>query len=268
MKNINIIESVSTIEARAAYIKAAQDAAAAATKKKTKKEHQVYDRAAAKALAKLNQSIQLDNFDAIISVKDAPALVTLCEVGYYSAAAGLDKNGQVKYEKAVFSLRAFIEFMGEKGLTVSAPDSYAAAMRDAIDLALLKLAQGIEAEHLDTLSTRLEASDAVKALAGVKCSEQTPESIGYGLVEKHLQAAVDSLIFVGRENGTNSFRVKRSDCRWIETSFAKNRVNGNLVAPQENTRYYMMFKVLRRVIAGEAYDVEAEKAEKAENSAK
>ena len=270
MKNITntIITSETTTAAREAYITAAKEAAAAALKKKTLKEHKTAQRLAAQAHTKYNQDIQADTFAAILKIDTAPAIVTLSEVGYYSAAVGLDKKGEVEFAPAPLSLHAFIEYAAENGVQVSSPDTYAGAVKDTVDLSILKLAQGLEDEDVVALSARLEASDSVKEYAGVKCTETTPESIGYGLVEKHLQAAIDALVFVAREDNTNTYRVKRSDVRWLEASYGVNRTTGKIVNPENTTRYEKIFRIMRRVIGGEVYAVEVKEKKEGKKESK
>ena len=256
MKNLTITTSKTTIDAANKYGKLAAIHAANVKQDKKKSICDKSNKDAQKALKEYNRAQQKDVFDAILSTTNAPALVTLAEVGYYSAAVGLDKAGKIKFEDAPLSLSDFIEYLKDNDRNVSSPDTYAAAVKDAIDLSLLKLAQGLEHEDVNALADRLEASVKVKEYAGVKCTEATPESIGYGLVESHLQAALDSLIMCPREDGKNVYRVKRSDCRWLEVAFGTNRATGKIVSPENGTRYDKIFRIMRRVIGNEGYDVE------------
>ena len=249
MKNIEnmIVTTTATAAAANKFAALAVKQVLENGKKKTKKEHKSFDKQVKDAMREYNKLIQADVFAAILADKSAPAMVTLAAVGYYSAAVGIDKDNKVKFAPAALSLSDFIEYLNDNGSAVSAPDAYAAAVKNTVDLAILKLAQGLEAENVVDLAARLEASDVVKEYAGAKCTESTPESIGYGLVESHLQAALDSLVFISREDGKNSFRVKRSDVRWLEASFGVNKTTG----------------IMRRVIGGEAYEIEVkEKKEK------
>lgn len=264
MKNIEnaIIITAETTAARDEYIAAAKKAAAESLKKKTLKEHKNAQRLAAQALAKYNKAIQADTFAAVLKIDDAPVLVTLSEVGYYNSVVGLNKKGEVDYALAPLSLASFIEYAAENGVKVSSPDTFVRAVKDTVDLSILKLAQGLEDEDVSALSARLEASDSVKEYAGVKCTDATPESIGYGLVEKHLQNAIDALVFVARADGSNTYRVKRSDVRWLEASYGVNRTTGRIVNPENATRYEKIFRIMRRVIGGEAYAVEVKEGKK------
>lgn len=256
MKNItNIIKTAETTTiARAEYIKAAAAHLKNIEADKKQSICKKSARAAADALRKYNAALQSDVFAAILTI-DAPAIVTLSEVGYYAAAVGLDAEGNPEFSPAPLSLSAFIDFLKENGKSVSSPDTYAAAVKDAVDLSILKLAQGI-GDDMDTLRGKLSPSDHVKALSGIVCTEETPESIGYGNVETHLQAAIDALVCIAREDGKNTFRVKRMDARYLEAAYGVNRVTGHIINPENGTRYEKIFRIMRRVIGGEAYGIE------------
>lgn len=262
MKNINVIISESTATTSAEYVKLAAAHAQNVEKNRPVKTCKASGKLAAQALAKYNASIQADVFAAILAI-DAPAIVTLSEVGYYSAAVGLDKEGQVKFAPAALSLSDFIAFLSDNGKAVSSPDTFAAAVKDAVDLSILKLAQGI-GDDLEVLRGKLSPSDHVKALSGIVCTDETPESIGYGNVETHLQTALDSIICIDRGDGKNVYRIKRMDARWVEASYSVNRVTGHIVNPENDSRYEKIFRIMRRVIGGEAYGIEVKENKKAQ----
>lgn len=255
---MTIKESADTTAARVEFVKAVKYDAAEAKKKKTKADHQKVSKLTARARARYNKAIQADTFAALLENKGTPAIVNLCHNPYFYAAETIDDKDEVSFAPAPLSLSAFIPYAAEKGVTVSNPDAYAAAVKDAIDLCVVRVAQGIEHQNMDALLSDLEASAAVKALAASPVEHKT--------VETYLQAALDAICCISGEDGANVYKIKRCDSKYIAKALGTNPLTGNVVNPQDARRYAIMFRVMRRAIAGESYAVEvANKEEKKES---
>lgn len=212
---------------------------------------------ASQALSALNKCRQADAF-ALARDNSAP-IVALSEMGVYSACSFTfdKKTGAPVFSDrdALLSLDAFVTSSGD----ITADAMWRGAVKDAVHLSIIKLAQGMK-KDIPALMLRMKVSSYV-ANAVKNGKKNKDGEMSYEVVQLALQTALDSIIYDtgDRDDGKNMYRVNRQACRWLEASYGINGTTGAIVCPRDGGMYDRMFFVLRHVVANMPLDIEVAK---------